>query len=96
MEPIKLSKNVEFEVIYEDGTRKRVREGILFEAEGEHMILHNGTDRKEVLYTVPLACAEAICGAGLLKEYNVYIGRIKKGLKRASKRERRTKHEKNN
>lgn len=43
MEPIKTSKNVEFDVIYADGTRSHVREGILFEADGSSMVFHNGT-----------------------------------------------------
>lgn len=55
METIKTSSNVEFDVIYADGTRKRVPEGILYEAESSgDVIFHNGTDRPEVL----LAAAE--------------------------------------
>lgn len=57
MEAIKTSSNVEFEVIYADGTRKRVEEGILFGVEGEHIIFHNGTNRLEVLLSV----AESAC-----------------------------------
>lgn len=45
MEEIKVSPNVEFEVIYADGERKRVQEGLLFGVEKDgSMILHNGTD----------------------------------------------------
>lgn len=55
MEVIKGSSNVEFDVIYADGTRKRVREGILYEAEESgDMLFHNGTDQPAVL----LAAAE--------------------------------------
>lgn len=55
MEVIKESSNVEFDVIYADGARKRVREGILYEAEESGDILfHNGTDQPAVL----LATAE--------------------------------------
>ena len=45
METIKKSPNVEFEVIYADGERKRVKDGILFETlpTGD-VILHNGVD----------------------------------------------------
>lgn len=48
MEIIKASKNVEFDVIYDDGTRRRVKEGVLHEVENEEIIFHNGTDRAEV------------------------------------------------
>ena len=50
MEVIKKSSNVELDVIYADGTRKRVKEGILYEAEESGtMVFHNGTDKVEVL-----------------------------------------------
>ena len=45
MEAIKTTWNLEFEVIYADGTRKRVQEGVLFEREGDEITFHNGTDR---------------------------------------------------
>lgn len=48
MEVIKKANNVEFDVIYDDGTRKRVKEGVLHEVENEEIIFHNGTDRAEV------------------------------------------------
>ena len=48
MEVIKRANNVEFDVIYDDGTRKRVKEGVLHEVENEEIIFHNGTDRAEV------------------------------------------------
>ncbi len=45
METIKESPNVEFEVIYADGERKRVQEGVLLGVEEDGSItLHNGTD----------------------------------------------------
>lgn len=45
METIKKSPNVEFEVIYADGERKRVQEGVLLGVEEDGSItLHNGTD----------------------------------------------------
>lgn len=45
METIKESPNVEFEVIYADGERKRVSEGVLLGVEEDGSItLHNGTD----------------------------------------------------
>lgn len=48
MNKIKTCKNLEFEVLYDDGTRKRVKEGVLHEVENEEIIFHNGTDRLEV------------------------------------------------
>ena len=48
MNKIKTCKNLEFEVLYDDGTRKRVKEGVLHEVENEEIIFHNGTDRPEV------------------------------------------------
>ena len=55
MEVLKVSPNVEFEVIYADGTRRRVQEGILYEAEpSRSIIFHNGSDSPPVL----LAAAE--------------------------------------
>lgn len=50
MEIIKKTENLEFDVIYADGTRFQVKEGILFGVEDEKIIVHNGTDRLEVLY----------------------------------------------
>ena len=52
MEEIKVSSTVEFEVIYADGERKRVQEGILFGVEEDGtMVLHNGTDCAAVWFT---------------------------------------------
>lgn len=57
METMKTSANVEFDVIYADGSRVRVKEGVLFGVEEEHIIFHNGTNRPEVV----IAAAEAAC-----------------------------------
>ena len=46
---IKQTKNMEFDVIYADGTKRHVKEGILFEAcEDNSTVLHLGTQRPEV------------------------------------------------
>lgn len=58
METIKTTDNLEFDVIYADGTRKRVREGVLFEVENDTIIFHNGTDRPEVIVATAEAVAE--------------------------------------
>lgn len=67
MEVIKLTSNMEFDVIYADGTRRHVREGVLHEADGNEIIFHNGTSDPAVI----IASAEDILkhlkhmGAGL-------------------------------
>ncbi len=57
---IKTAKNVEFDVIYDDGTRRHVTEGVLFEVENEQIIFHNGTDRLEVVAAACEAAAEVM------------------------------------
>ncbi len=60
MEAIKTSNNVDFDVIYADGTRHHVTEGVLFEVKDEKFIFHNGTNRVEVLLATAEAAAEAV------------------------------------
>lgn len=60
MEAIKTSKNVEFDVIYADGTRRHVTEGVLFEVENDKIVFHNGTDRPEVLIAAAEAASEIL------------------------------------
>ena len=60
MEEIKTSTNVEFDVIYADGTRRRVTEGVLFGVENERIIFHNGTSRPAVIVAAAEAAAEVI------------------------------------
>lgn len=67
MRMIKASKNLEFDVIYDDGTRKRVQEGVLHEVENEEIIFHNATNRPEVW----IAAAE-----DMLKALNMVPGGI--------------------
>lgn len=65
MEAIKTSKNVEFDVIYADGTRHHVTEGVLFEVENDKIVFHNGTDRPEVLIATAEAASEILGRIGL-------------------------------
>lgn len=65
MEAIKTSENVEFDVIYADGTRRHVTEGVLFEAKDSKLTFHNGTDRPETLIGVAQAAAEIVGLMGL-------------------------------
>ena len=73
MEKDKISENVEFDVIYADGTRRRVQEGILYEAEGDSMIFHNGTSRGVVLFATTEAALALIDNIGLTKLFGRYI-----------------------
>ena len=65
METIKASKSVEFDVIYADGTRRHVNEGVLFSVENKKMIFHNGTDSAAVLLSVAEAAADVVGRMGL-------------------------------
>lgn len=49
MEVLKITPNMEFDVIYADGTRRHVEEGVLHEAIGDEIIFHKGTSRPGVL-----------------------------------------------
>lgn len=73
MDPIKTSANVEFDVIYADGKRTRVPEGVLFEADGERMIAHIGTGRVAVLFAVAEALTEIITDMGLGDAFKSFI-----------------------
>ena len=60
MATIKTSENIEFDVIYADGTRRHVAEGVLFEVENEKIVFHNGTNRPEVIIATAEAAAEVL------------------------------------
>lgn len=65
MEVIKITPKLEFDVIYADGTKRHVAEGILFEAEDTGaMIFHNGTDRPEVLLSAAEVALVALANIG--------------------------------
>lgn len=55
---IKTSTDVQFDVLYADGTKYRAEEGVLFEAKGQDMVFHLGTSRPEVLFAVAEALTE--------------------------------------
>ena len=50
MEIIKADTNTEFDVIYSDGERLRVKEGVLWSVENNMITFHNGTSRLNVLF----------------------------------------------
>ncbi len=83
METIKTSPNVEFDVIYADGTRKRVSEGVLIEADGDGLIFHNGTDRPEVVLAACEALAEIIADIAPEKLKLIFVSRLIKIMKPA-------------
>ena len=64
MEAIKTSQNVEFDVIYADGTREHVAEGVLFGIKDNGLIFYNGTDRLEAFAAVVEAAAEVAGAVG--------------------------------
>lgn len=74
MDVIKTSPNVEFDVIYADGSRTRVPEGFLWEvgAHGE-MTFHLGCSSAAALFTVSEALLEAIDNFGLLDEFEEWV-----------------------
>ena len=70
METIKVSPNVEFEVIYADGERKRVPEGVLFGVEEDNsMVLHNGTDCSAVWFAAAAAMLVALNTCDALRKF---------------------------
>lgn len=50
MEIIKADTNTEFDVIYSDGERRHVAEGVLWSVENNMITFHNGTSRLNVLF----------------------------------------------
>lgn len=73
MEPIKLTENLEFDVIYADGTKKRVREGILMEREGDNLTMHLGDSRVSTLFGTIEALLEAVYESGLGELFTKYM-----------------------
>lgn len=73
MEVIKTSPNVEFDVIYADGTHHHVAEGVLFEVENERITFHNGTNRAVVLFASMEALFEVINLLGLTEVCEKYL-----------------------
>ena len=67
---------MEFDVIYADGTRKRVPEGVLIEADGHNLIFHNGTDRAEVVLAAGEALAEIIADIAPEKLRKIFVARL--------------------
>jgi len=63
MEVIKTVSNLEFDVLYADGTFHHVKEGVLYEAaENGDLIFHNGTDNPAVLLAAAEGILIGLCG----------------------------------
>lgn len=73
MKPEKITENLEFDVKYADGSRKEVKEGILFEFKGSKAFGHIGTSRKEAMFSIANALTEMINAFGLVEEFAEYI-----------------------
>ena len=73
MDAIKTTNNLEFDVIYGDGTRKHVEEGVMIEAQGKNLILHWGSNRRVLLYASIEVLLETIEELGLSEECNRYL-----------------------
>lgn len=74
MDPIKTSAKVEFDVIYADGRRARVSDGVLFEADGNQVNIHVGTDRREgMLFTIAWATTMFIKQMGLNEAFSKFL-----------------------
>lgn len=74
MKPIRTAKNVEFDVIYTDnGEKRHVAEGVLFESNGNNLTVHVGTNRINVLFSIYEGVLEIVKAAGLEAEFMAYI-----------------------
>lgn len=79
-------QNLSFEVVYEDGTRKKVSNGILFEeAEDSTMHVHIGTDNQfNLLFAILNATGEML---GKITKGKVRVS-VKKTVKNSDDLER--------
>lgn len=73
MIPLKTSPNVTFDVIYDDGTRSHVEEGILMERDGEALTIHLGTNRASTLFAFIEGLFEAVHVMGLQDALDAYL-----------------------
>lgn len=71
--PEKLTPNMEFTVHYEDGTTKQVREGVLFEFDGNKVIVHVGTNSVAQIFSVAPALSGLIADTGLGDPFKAFL-----------------------
>ena len=74
MDLIKSSENVVFDVIYADGTKHRVEEGVLIEVQDTATTFHNGTNRLVVLFAAIEALFEVVSILNVWDLFERYIG----------------------
>ena len=70
---IESSNKVEFDVYYDIFNREHVTEGILYEAKGDTIVIHLGTDNANVLYAVIDATTQIIKQLGLSSDFLKYM-----------------------
>lgn len=75
MEAIKTCPDLKFDVIYDDGTHHLVKEGIIFEVDGEELVFHNGTNRLNVLFAVTEGALELVDYIGAARMFVISLKR---------------------
>ena len=73
MQPIKTCKNTVFDVLYDDGTKYRVNEGVLIEVNESEVTFHNGTNRLSVIFAAVESLFEVISVLGAWDLFDQYI-----------------------
>lgn len=74
MEAIKTSASgVEFDIIYDDGSKHHVKEGCLVEVCDDEVIWHNGTDRLSVVFATASCILDVIKITGTAKIFAAYL-----------------------
>ena len=74
MKAEKTANNVEFDVIYDDGTRKRVKDGLLFEKDTDgEIIMHVGTSKFAVFFATAEALLLLFEKLGMTETFEKYL-----------------------
>ena len=73
MQIIKRDTNTEFDVIYSDGERLHVREGVLWSVEDDMITFHNGTSRLNVLFAAIENAINVVDHIGFIKLLADYL-----------------------
>ena len=73
MEIIKADRNTEFDVLYSDGAKTHVQEGLLLECKDNKIILHLGTNRSNVIFAAIESLFEFVYMLGLQDKMQEYL-----------------------
>lgn len=73
MEIIKKDTNTEFDVIYSDGERLHVSEGVLWSVEDNVITFHNGTSRLNVLFAAIEDAINVVDCIGFIEPLTDYL-----------------------